>query len=122
MQHLGAEAGRAVEAGERLDLVGREAGLFLELAAGALERRLARVDQTGGQLEHGLVHRRPPLPHQQDAALGVDGDHGRARRVLDDFAQPHAAVGLQQVLEAQRHDAASVDFPLATGHRIRRRL
>ena len=73
---VGKTAGRG-HGGQIAHVVGDEPGLLVQLALGALERVLARIELAGGQLDRHAIERGAVLAHERDLArLGKRHDGG----------------------------------------------
>ena len=82
---LAAEAGRRVEGRGLAPAATGQARLFRELAACAVERRLARLERARRKLEQLLPHRFAPLTHERQHPLAVDGDDRDGAWMIDDL-------------------------------------
>jgi hypothetical protein len=93
----GVRARRVVDERTEMLGVGRVAhvpGFFSELAARAVERRFARIDRTGRELEHRLADAVLVLAHEYGALVRCDGhDDAEPTRLADVVVLDAAAVG-----------------------------
>ena len=109
MHHLVAEPRRRPEDEEGLECTGSKADLLLELAAGALLGRLARVAPAGRQLPHERVDRVAVLAHEDDAAVVEHRQRGHGAALADDLAQPPHTAGLEDLVHVEVEDLSGVD-------------
>ena len=108
---LVAEAGGRPELRQLLEPLGAQADFFFHLAARAVLRRLAGIEPARGQLPHRGLHRVAVLPHQHDAAVGVDRQAGDRAVVAHDFSRRAHAARLLDSVDVERQHLAVVDAP-----------
>src|SRR5262245_7518583 len=102
-------AGRTQLVAETAPLPGAHAGFLFELALRGLERRLAVVDLSGGQLPDPALRGMPELAQQAHASPLVDGDDCSAAGMMDDLQVRDRAVRQGHALDRQPHHAALED-------------
>ena len=90
-------------------MAGAQAHLLLQLAAGALLGGLAGVDAAGGELPHPGVDGVAVLAHEDDPAVGVDGQRRHRPPLADHLAAPADAPGLLHVVDVEVEDVPAVD-------------
>ena len=88
---LGQNPGRGEEVADGLQPPGDEAGLLLQLPAGAVDRVFVALHRPGGQLDKGLADDVAPVADQDDPSVGEEGKDDDGARVNAHFASESLA-------------------------------